>query len=155
MNNLKAIEEAVSNAFCDRRVNFAGIVERTRSRNGSEMVDVLRKVTHERGFQPVVWDGSVLAFITIGDISFNTSRRGIGQGTLVVISNSYGDHINLIANLDKYDFPEISLSLDSQGIYDSYFATDDNKPFQGFAFSISFTFSDDASLCCQSFTINC
>lgn len=151
MNSLQDISESLDNAFCERQINFAGIVEFAKSRNGTDIVDVLRKITQERIFVPVVWDGGILAFIMLDTINYNESRRGIGEATLVVISSQYGDHETVLKALDKYDFPKLSLNLNSQSIYDKFFVEDNNKPFQGFAFELKFDFNDDVKLCCESF----
>jgi hypothetical protein len=153
MTDINSISETINNVFCDRIIHFAGIVETTKSRIGTDIVDVLRKVEHQRGFVPVVYGGGILAFIIIdNEITFNSNRNGIIDASLVVISDSYGDHEAIIAGLDRYDFSEIKLTLNSQEIYNRYFNEDDNKPFQGFAFEIKLQFSDTYSLCCESFT---
>jgi hypothetical protein len=155
--DINSISETISNSFCDRRIHFAGIVETTKSRlGGIEIVDVLRKVDQERNFVPVVYEGGVLAFITIdNEIVFNSNRNGIIDASLIVISDSYGDHKSIIANLDRYDFSEVRLTLDSQNIYNRYFEENDNKPFQGYAFEIKLQFSDNYQFCCESFTRDC
>jgi hypothetical protein len=154
--NLESISENLEAIFCDRRIRFCGIVEKTRSRIGIEIVDVLRKVEHERGFQPIVYEGGILAFIVLdSEMVFNSNRNSSFEATLVVFSDQYGDHKDIIANLDRYDFQEVRLLLDSQGIYGKWFNEDDNKPFQGFAFEIKLNFSDNFSLCCPSFDKKC
>lgn len=153
MTDINTISETIKKSFCDRKVHFAGIVEKTRSRIGTEIVDVLRKIEHERGFQPIIWEGGILLFLVIdSEITFNSNRTGLIEATLVGISDRYGDHEAIISNLDRYDFQEVKLLLDSQGIYGKWFNEDDNKPFQGFSFEIKLTFSDNYSLCCESFT---
>lgn len=151
MTNLNSISETIAESFCDRSINFAGIVDFTASRDGK----VLRKVIHENGFKPVVWEGNVLAFIVLDEITYSSTRNGIGEAELVVISNHYGDHKLILASLDRYDVQEIKLNLNSQEIYNQYFDEDENRPFQGFAFTMKFQFSDSIAMCCDSFEKTC
>ena len=85
-------------------------------------------------------------------MTFNSNRTGLIEATLVVLSDRYGDHKTIIGALNSYSFPEVKLLLDSQGIYNKYFVESDNKPFSNYAFEMKLQFSDNYSLCCESFT---
>lgn len=134
---MKDIEEALKDSFCNRTLNFLGLVQFTKSRINEELVDVLRPVTQSMNFEPVVYQDVPLAFLIINDdININVTRSGTFPITLVVVSDEYLDHKNVISALGEYEFNDMVLNLNSQQIYATYFVEDENKPFQGFAFTL-------------------
>ena len=134
---MKDIEEALKDSFCNRTLNFLGLVQFTKSRINEELVDVLRPVTQSMNFEPVVYQDVPLAFLIINDdININVTRSGTFPITLVVVSDEYLDHKTVISALGGYEFNEMILNLNSQQIYATYFVEDENKPFQGFAFTL-------------------
>ena len=135
---MEDLEQILEEVFCNRAFDYKGQVEFTKSRIDQDITDVLRKVSQEENFEIITYEGGILAFYVLADnftIVAKTARVPI---TLVFISNRYADHERLIAKLDRYEYDDIEVSLNSQLIYNKYFVEDVNKPFQGFAFELRF-----------------
>jgi hypothetical protein len=144
---MKDIEEALYDSFCNRTLNFLGLVQFTKSRINEELVDVLRPVTQSMNFEPIVYQDVPLAFLIVNDdIQINSFRSGTFPITLVVVSDEYLDHKTVISALGGYEFNEMTLNLNSQQIYATYFVEDENKPFQGFAFTLRLVIQENFSV---------
>ena len=138
------IEDALNDVYCNQQLNFVGLVQFTKSRVNDEMVEVLRKVTESMNFQPIVYDGTPLAFVIITDeIQINSFRSGTFECLLVVLSGDYLDHKLIIRKLGGYEFNTMTLNTNSQQIYNTYFQQDENKPFSDFAFSLRLQVRDN------------
>ena len=146
---LQETQDLLKDVFCDRRVHYAGLVELTKSRMDSEIVEVLRKVGQTNNFQPLTYEGGVLVFYTVSSFTVEGSTAKVPL-TITVISDNYDDYKLVISAL--YDLEPLEVSLDSQSIYNKYFVEDENRPFQNYASEYRVTIVDNFSLCCEEYT---
>ena len=143
---LQEVQDIMETLFCDR-AKYAGLVELTKSRMDTEMVDVLRKVGQTNNFTPVTYDRGILVFYTVEPFTVERRYSKIPL-VITVITDDYEDYKEILKALSE-EIDTIEVSLDSQGIYDKYFIEDENKPFQNYASEYKVTIVDTFDLCCE------
>jgi hypothetical protein len=128
------------------QIDFKGLCEISTSRINDGLTDVVRQVSQERSFTPVTYAGRNLGFIIYQDeITVNRGLSGITVATFVFICDKYGVHKDVLNAFSSYNVDNLTLSLESKSIYERYFETNENKPFQNFAFEIKVSIRIDFS----------
>jgi hypothetical protein len=143
---LQDVQDILESVF-DDRAKYAGLVEMTKSRIDTEMVDVLRKVGQTSNFTPVTYDRGVLVFYTVDPFTVDQSGYSKVPLTITILSDDYDDYKEVLGLLSS-EFNSVDVTLDSQGIYDKYFVEDENRPFQNYAGEYKVIIGDDFSLSC-------
>ena len=119
--------------MCDKRHKIVGLVEATRSRDSI----VLRRLNAMGNFTPIVYERELLIFFVInGTATIDKSKSTVLSISMVILTDDYNDLALIIEALDQYDFLPLELSFDSLNVYDKYFDSEPNKPFQGYGFEL-------------------
>ena len=132
---MEELEKLILKVYKSDRLHYAGLVEEVESRDGRNN---LRKISQSSRYVPVVWDGGVLVFAIITQPSEVQRSRYLRMNIdLVVISEDPYDYERLVVAMPKYDYEVLTINFDSQSVYYKYMQSIEDKPFTGYARSIS------------------
>jgi hypothetical protein len=132
---MEELEDLITKVYKGNKFHYAGLVEEVQSREGKIN---LRKITQSSRYIPVTWEGGILTFAVITEPSQVQRNRYLRMSIdIVVISEDPFDYEKLAASMPKYDFEVLTINFDSQSVYYKYMDSVDDKPFTGYARSIS------------------
>ena len=144
---MEELKDSLVEIFNSGKVHIAGLVELSESRNGQR---VLRKVGQVGNYTPITYSGGVLIFFVANDsIEISQSRNIRVPIKVVIVTDCYDDYKKFISEIGDYDYPDLTLNMNSLSNYYQYFEEDENKPFTANCFEFSLTIRDNYELCCN------